>query len=236
MKHANKRRPNRRRSWRRRQSRCPPLRLTAYAWAKLLYLRDLGETEVGGFGVSNEHDLLLVEDVHLVRQQCTSVTVKFDDESVANYYDAQVDLGHRPEQFGRIWIHTHPGDSPHPSCTDEETFERCFGTPDWAVMFIVARGGQAYARLRLNAGPGGELVLPVEIDFQVPFGASEPAAWEDEYRQMVAVEPEQPRTQPITRSFDQMRGSPDDHSLGFGDVWPGSFSTDVPVEVINAPF
>ena len=27
-----------------------PLRLTPYAWAKLLRLRDLGDTEVGGFG------------------------------------------------------------------------------------------------------------------------------------------------------------------------------------------
>lgn len=33
-------------------------------------------------------------------------------------------------------------------------------------MFIVAGGGQTYARLRLNAGPSDELLLAVEIDFQ----------------------------------------------------------------------
>src|SRR4051812_12652408 len=156
--------------------RQPPLRLTPYAWAKLLHLRDLGETEVGGFGVSHPDNLLLVADVRLVRQECTPVTVKFDDDSVADYFDEQVDRGRRPEEFGRIWIHTHPGDSPHPSCTDEETFARCFGPADWAVMFIVARGGQAYARLRFGAGPGGQLLLPVEIDFQQPFAGSESAA------------------------------------------------------------
>ena len=63
-------------------------------------------------------------------------------------------VGLPPERFARIWVHTHPGKSPHPSITDEETFQRCFGNSDWAVMFILARGGQSYARLRLNAGPG----------------------------------------------------------------------------------
>ena len=65
----------------------PPLRLTPYAWAKLLHLRDLGETEVGGFGVAAPGDLLLVADVVLVRQQCSPVTVKFDDSAVADYFD-----------------------------------------------------------------------------------------------------------------------------------------------------
>ena len=68
-----------------------PLRFTPYAWAKLLRLRDLGDTEVGGFGISAQDDLLLVEDVCLVRQLCTPVTVKFDDEAVADYFDEQVD-------------------------------------------------------------------------------------------------------------------------------------------------
>src|SRR5438132_6856894 len=147
---------SRRRARRRQRSKRPPLRLTPYAWAKLLYLRDLGETEVGGFGVSRHGDLLLVEDAHLVRQECSPMTVKFDDESVADYFDAQVDEGRTPEEFARVWIHTHPGSSPDPSGTDEETFGRCFGAADWAVMLIVARGGQAYARLRLGFGPGGD--------------------------------------------------------------------------------
>jgi proteasome lid subunit RPN8/RPN11 len=164
------------------------LRLTAYAWAKLLTLRDLGETEVGGFGVSRRGDLLLVEDVQLVRQVCTPVTVKFNDQSVADYFDGQVDEGRIPEEFGRIWIHTHPGDSPFPSATDEETFDRCFGSADWAVMFIVARGGATYARLRFGGDPGGNFVLPVQIDFQASFPASDHSAWEAEYLDCVSIE------------------------------------------------
>ena len=41
--------------------RPPCLRLNPTAWAKLLYLRDLGDTEVGGFAISAVDDLLYVE-------------------------------------------------------------------------------------------------------------------------------------------------------------------------------
>ena len=123
-------------------SRKRSLRFSPYAMAKLLYLRDVGPTEVGGFGISNADDLLLVEDIQLVQQVCSVVSVEFDDDSVADFFDQQVDAGRQPEQFARIWIHTHPGASPAPSGTDEETFERCFGGVNWAVMHIIAQGRQ----------------------------------------------------------------------------------------------
>jgi hypothetical protein len=44
---------------------------------------------------------------------------------------------------------------------------------------LLACGGKTYARLRLNTGPGGELRLPVEIDFQEPFPAADQSAWDD---------------------------------------------------------
>ena len=151
-------------------------------------MRDLGETEVGGFGITFAEDLLLVQAIHLVCQSCTAASVAFDDEAVADFFDEQVDLGLKPEQFGRIWVHTHPGDSPLPSSVDEETFRRVFGRTQWAVMFVLARGGQTYARLRFNVGPGGETAIPVSVDYSRPFAASDQEAWEKEY--LTAVEPD----------------------------------------------
>jgi proteasome lid subunit RPN8/RPN11 len=188
MKTASNLTPMNRQFRRRRQTRYPPLRLTPYAWAKLLMLRDLGETEIGGFGVSRPGDLLLVADVQLVRQVCTAVTVKFDDDSVANYFDRQVDLGRSPDEFARIWIHTHPGNSPYPSATDEETFARCFGNADWAIMLIVARGGQTYARLCCRRAPAGSFMLPVKLDFSQDFSGSDRVGWEGEYHNNVIAE------------------------------------------------
>jgi hypothetical protein len=166
----------------------PALRFSPTAWAKLLYLRDLGDSEVGGFGITAADDLLLVEDVQLVRQVCTGASVAFDDQAVADFFDRQVDQGRRPEQFGRTWIHTHPGDFAQPSQIDEETFARVFGRTDWAVMFILARRGQSYARLRFHVGPGGELDLPVRVDYARLFAASDHAAWREEYLANVQVE------------------------------------------------
>ena len=75
---------------RRRSPRRPTLRFTPWAWAKLVFLRDLGPTEVGGFGISAKDDLLLIEDICLVRQRCSSVTVRFDDVAVADFFDEMV--------------------------------------------------------------------------------------------------------------------------------------------------
>jgi hypothetical protein len=153
-----------------------------------LFLRDRGPTEVGGFGISAADDLLVIEEFVLVQQTCSEVTVRFDDASVADFFDSQVDQGRRPEQFGRVWIHTHPGKSPRPSLTDEATFARCFGATDWSVMFILAREGQAYARLQFQAGPRGDPVLPAEVDFGRESPATAAAWWDEEYRSCVTVD------------------------------------------------
>ena len=176
------------------------LRLSPTAWAKLLYLRDAGDSEVGSFGISAAEDLLYIEDVELVRQTCDIASVAFDDQAVADYFDRQVDAGRKVCQVGRIWVHTHPGSCPLPSAKDEETFTRVFDRSDWAIMFILARGGQAFARLEFHIGPGGSLVLPVEVDYSRPFPASDDRAWRKSYLANVQVEewpPAARRRQPL---------------------------------------
>ena len=168
-------------------SRSPTLRLSPTAWAKLLFLRDVGETEVGGFGISAADDPLYVGDIQLVRQTCDVASVAFDDASVADFFDRQVDAGLTVSQVGRIWVHSHPGSCPQPSTTDEATFARVFGRTDWALMFIVARDGKTYARLQFNVGPGGSLMLPMEVDYRRPFKGSDHAAWNAEYQANVEV-------------------------------------------------
>ena len=72
--------------------------------------------------------------------------------------------------------------------TDETTFDRVFGRSDWAVMFILASGGQTYARLRFNVGPRADVEVLVGVDYSRPFGGCDPDAWEHEY--LVNVQPE----------------------------------------------
>lgn len=124
-----------------------------------------GETEIGGFGLSSAHDPLYIEQFLTVRQKVSAVTVAFDDEAVADYFDDCIDRGLVPGRFARVWVHTHPGKSPEPSSVDEETFARVFGGCDWALMLIVSRTLATYARLSFQAGPGGSLLLPVQVDW-----------------------------------------------------------------------
>jgi len=165
----------------------PTLRFSPTAWAKLLFFRDRGETEISGFGITEPDDLLYVMDFVTIKQDATVASISLDDEAVADFFETQVDAGRKPEQFFRIWLHTHPGDSPNPSGTDEETFQRVFGKCDWAVMFILAEDGKTYSRLRFGVGPGGEMQIPVYVDYNHPFGPSDKEEWEAEYKSNIKV-------------------------------------------------
>ncbi len=170
------------------------LRFSAQAWLKLQFLCHLGETEVGAFGVSAEMDMLYVEEVWTVGQRCSMASVKFDDAAVADYFEEQVDRGRSPERFGRVWLHTHPGDSASPSGTDEHTFATVFGACDWAVMFILARGGEVFARLVVR-DTRSRLFLERQLSVRVDWAsltadgfAFTPGAWLAEYTAHVRAE------------------------------------------------
>ncbi len=191
---------------------CPSrsLRFTPYAWAKFLWFCQRGPSEIGAFGISDPDDLLLITDVEPVAQDASVAGVTFHDEAVADHFDDQVDLGRHPEQFARIWLHTHPGSSPEPSGVDETTFSRVFGACQWAVMAILARGGDTYGRLRFNLGPGGDVPLAIAVDFGQPFAASDHDAWEAVYQKRVMVQepPLRRRTSPALLNDEELIGSP----------------------------
>lgn len=146
----------------------------------------MSHNEVGGFGITDPDDLLFVKDIVLVKQTVSMVTVSFDDNGVADFFADHVEAGRKPEQFARIWVHTHPGNSPEPSMTDEETFKRVFGACDWSVMAIVAQNNSSYARLRFNVGPAGDIQIPVRVEYGCEFEAANPKQWKTEYKANVS--------------------------------------------------
>lgn len=180
-------------SWqsKKRKSSCnttAKLFFTAYAWAKLRYLRDVGPSEVGGFGICDPRNPLLVHDIELVEQTCTVTTLDFDDESVDAMFNRHLDAGRSPDQFARVWIHTHPTESAEPSVVDEETFERLITASDWGAMFTLARNDVSYGRLQFNVGPRTSIRLEPCVDYSAGFAASDPRMWLDEYDASVRIE------------------------------------------------
>ena len=90
------------------------------------------------------------------------------------------------EQFARIWIHTHPGNCAQPSHVDEITFAESFGHCDWAVMCILARGGNAFAQLHWRPGGPERLQMNIDLDFTQPFAATNFDKWQQEYNDNVS--------------------------------------------------
>lgn len=170
----------------------PVLKFTPYAWAKLIYMRDKGNTEISGFGVAgNREKLLEITDFVLLPQVCNSVNTKFEGDAIGEYVEDMFDKGFHPLQCMRVWIHTHPGASPQPSGTDEETLSENFGNVDWSIMFIIAREGKTYCRLRYNHMPKSascpelDIELKDEIGWGQAFKGSDLAAWDEEYNRCV---------------------------------------------------
>lgn len=144
------------------------LRFHPNAYFKLRALCLSRDTEVAGYGVClDEGDPLLVHEFHLLPQEASSASFEFDDEGFAAWDEEMSQRGLEPLQYSRVWIHTHPGNSPSPSGTDESEFNRFFSGVDFAVMAIMARDGSTYARLRLSLPDRGihnaETVIPFEV-------------------------------------------------------------------------
>lgn len=145
--------------------RGPVLTFTPLAWLKLNYYCHAGNTEVGGYGVAGDPvKPLHITDVVLPRQSCTLATVDLDMDDLGLRWEDLALGGLQPFQYSSVWVHTHPGGCPRPSLTDEATFAERTGP--WAVMFILAQGGDTSCRLKVNAGPfPQELEIPVRVDW-----------------------------------------------------------------------
>jgi hypothetical protein len=171
--------------------------LSPLAFLKLQFFLHVGDTAVGGFGVSGSENLLYIDDFVTVRQTASPVGVSLEAGAVAEHLAAMQELGYCPDQCARIWILTHPGLWAQPSRADERTFaEACDGC-DWSLLFILDRTGQAYARLQYHAGPQKRTILPVRIDWaawaQLRMDSREMLGspqqdWMNQYLQHVRVE------------------------------------------------
>lgn len=161
------------------------LRFSPYAWAKLLHFRDAGDTEVGMYGITSTEDPMLIIDVKLVKQECTGATVELDTEDSAAFVERMLDEGLAPWQCQNIWIHTHPGNCPEPSGTDEDNFKKNFSHPNWAIFFILANGGQTWCEAQFNVGPTCRVVVEHSIIYGGHFQGTDKKAWQAEYEKNV---------------------------------------------------
>lgn len=135
---------------------------------KLQYMLYAGDTEIGCMGITDDSDPLYVLDIVLPLQLCTLVHNVFDSDSLAAYcIDQEAYQSRKPDNYFRIWVHTHPNMSAEPSTVDERTFSTIFGDYPWGVMCIISKTQSTYARLLSKAKPFPlEMKLPVSVDWE----------------------------------------------------------------------
>lgn len=169
------------------------LRFSPYAWAKLIWLRDRGNTEISVFGISSLADLLYVEDVKIVKQTAGVASFDFDEEFLNHYLHDMVKAGRQPCEVFRIWIHTHPSGA-SPSGKDLNTFARTTKTADWGVMCIIGSDNETSARMRLRVSNGRiavDVTLAVQVDWSGEFAGvlnEDARSWNAEYEECVERE------------------------------------------------
>ena len=95
-----------------------------------------------------------------------------------------------------------------------------FGRCDWAVMAILARGGQTFAQLHWRLGGPASIALDVEVDFTPPFEGSDAEMWEEEY--LECVEPELwQEPQRTERTSTDLNAAVESHPEFQGyELWP----------------
>jgi len=189
------------------------LRFTPYAFAKMLYMKDKGSTEVSGFALTDEKDPYLVIDFIVPEQECTGATTEMSADGIVAVFDRVSGpekfggMGLSPGRFGRIWVHTHPGFSSEPSGTDWSTFRETFGGKDWAIMFILSDKRLATCILQIDVVPGGYFRIPWEVDWDYEFQGSAFEEWDKEYKDNVSTRSYRSYSYPSTGYSSCNRGN-----------------------------
>lgn len=168
------------------------------AWAKLLYMRTKGKTEVGGFGICpyDEHPLY-VDNFVLVGQDSGPVSVDHDSKDIiqhAKRFGKEL----ATHQYMGVWMHTHPGFSANPSGIDIAQCEAFKRDMKYFVMFILgnANSGQddVTCRLFIKTDLGYiEKDIPCRVaweDYLTSLDMDDTYdAWDQEYETLVRKKP-----------------------------------------------
>ena len=149
---------------------------------KLRYLADKYAHEIGGFGLLDKDNPTRVIDFIVPKQEVSACSIVLGD--LGNLLEEYVEREYEPWQVLRCWIHTHPKGIREPSQTDEDTFTTVMGKQNWAIMVIVPKEGQIYARLRYNTEPKIESVIPVVVERKKDDKVKE---WDEEIIKKVAM-------------------------------------------------
>lgn len=133
--------------------------LSELAFAKLRWFRlNCNENNICGYNVAkpsflevslmgisaSEEDIGFITDFVCIPQEASMALTEPTDEGFAKHWeDMLIDRDISIIRCARFWAHTHPGTSPEPSSTDNDTFKKWYNDSDFGVMYILADGNDS---------------------------------------------------------------------------------------------
>lgn len=128
------------------------IKVSTKAFLKTLFWCHEAPEEVSCMGqISAESEVLLIEDVHLVKQEVGSASVDLDMKSwadkVAELYET---YGIQPWQL-QVWIHTHPMGLKGFSQQDVNTIEEKLSSWDHVVALVMTEKGEMSGRVAFTS-------------------------------------------------------------------------------------
>lgn len=143
------------------------LKIPQHIMFKLQAWRDMGDTEVTGFFVTEQGSINEVIDAVIIKAECSMASVDISAESLEKMYFDMTEKGIYPAQL-QIWWHTHPGNSASPSGTDQTTFAELGQDRARNIMYILAKGGEEFAQVSVTDLDSG-LMLKSDMGIEHPF-------------------------------------------------------------------
>lgn len=165
----------------------PELLFSEYAWHKLKYLYDKSvdkKTEISFCGISTAEKPLYVKDVVMPKQKGHSTETEWDSEDISEFVNQMLDKGYKPEEFFRIWIHTHPGFSCNPSGHDEKQIVELFGNVNFGVMAIMGKDHKMSAHLILNY-KSLRTITEIPVKYELPDYSEHHEKWDEEIEEAI---------------------------------------------------
>jgi len=106
---------------------------------------------------------ILVKELHILKQISDWASCEITKDGFLQYDRMMEERKLEPHQYGRVWLHTHPGKSATPSKTDWENFRR-FQDYGWALMLILASDWTATGHLWIRDSYSAVgSVVPVDV-------------------------------------------------------------------------
>jgi len=156
---------------------------------KRLWLLETVPTEVGYHGIAHPDHPLLVMDILVPKQECTSAHFDFADTAGEQVLDYAQEHGINADRIFPIVGHTHPSGVTGPSGTDENELMGQIRALNWGVMYIQEKGkGIEYCRLTWNpdSGPSVDVEIKSALTWGYGRDIGTPVEWQAEVDENVA--------------------------------------------------